>query len=227
MTAARYAVYWAPEPEHPLWQAGCEWLARDPASPALQWPARDATAEPRRYGFHATLKAPMKLREERDATSLVDAVGALAARTRRFMLPALYIAWMQQFLALQPRHHVLPTHPLRQLADACVREFDPWRAPLADDELQRRLADPHLDDAQREAIKHWGHARVFDHWRFHMTLTDSLHYTDPRRDTLLQDAQRHFAAALAEPLGCASLCIFAEPAPGAPFVLTHRFKLAP
>jgi len=226
MTAARYAVYWTPEPDHTLWQAGCEWLARVPSSPVLMWPARDATAEPRRYGFHATLKAPMRLHPERDATSLVDAVRALAERTRRFVMPALRIDWLAGFLALQPRQHLLPSHPLRELADACVRELDPWRAPPTDAELQRRLADPSLDDTQREAITRWGYARVFDHWRFHMTLTDTLADTDPQRDTLLRNAQQHFAAALAEPIGCASLCIFAEPAPDAPFLLTHRFPLA-
>ena len=227
MTAARYAVYWTPEPDHPLWHAGCEWLGRDPAWPVLKWPAHETTAAPRHYGFHATLKAPMVLHPDRDATSLVDAVAALAAHTRRFMMPALQLAWLARFLALRPTHHLLPEHPLRQLADRCVRELDPWRAPTSESELQRRLADPTLVATQREAITRWGYPHVFDHWRFHMTLSDSLADDDRRRDALWHDAQRHFAPALAGPLAFASLCIFAEPAPGAAFVLTHRFKLAP
>ena len=227
MTAARYAVYWTPEPEHPLWHAGCEWLGRDPAWPVLQWPARDATGAPRRYGFHATLKAPMVLHPDQDATSFVDAVAALAARTRRFMMPALKVDWLMQFLALRPSHHLLPAHPLRQLADSCVCDLDPWRALPTDAELRRRLADPALTTGQREAAACWGYAHVFEHWRFHMTLSDPLPDADPRREALWADAQRHFATALAGPLACASLCIFAEPAPDAPFLLTHRFKLAP
>ena len=29
---ARYAAYWAPEDDHVLWRAGCDWLGRDAAS---------------------------------------------------------------------------------------------------------------------------------------------------------------------------------------------------
>ena len=227
MTAARYAVYWTPEPAHPLSQAGREWLGRDAESPLPHRSARDATDGPRRYGFHATLKAPITLNPDQDATSFVDAVAALAARTPRFMMPALRVDWLMQFLALRPTHHLLPQHPLRQLADSCVCDLDPWRALPTDTELRRRLADPALTTNQREAVACWGYPQVFEHWRFHMTLSDPLADQDPRREALQADAQRHFADALAEPLPCASICIFAEPAPGAPFLLTHRFALAP
>ena len=56
----RYGVYWAPQPHHPLWSAGCEWLGRDASRPDKTWPPHAATGTPRRYGFHATMKPPQK-----------------------------------------------------------------------------------------------------------------------------------------------------------------------
>jgi hypothetical protein len=63
----RYALYYAPAPTHRLSRAAALWLGRDPFDPDR--PARtdrprtdvQLTAEPRRYGFHATLKAPFRL----------------------------------------------------------------------------------------------------------------------------------------------------------------------
>jgi hypothetical protein len=52
----RYAVYYAPDPQHPLAQAGCAWLGRDARALApLTLPACDLVRAPWRYGFHATL----------------------------------------------------------------------------------------------------------------------------------------------------------------------------
>ena len=71
----RYALYYAPPPGTALAAFGARWLGRDPdgaeapASPELarvtpgEW--RRAVALPRRYGFHATLKAPFSLAEGR------------------------------------------------------------------------------------------------------------------------------------------------------------------
>ncbi len=70
---ARYAVYFAPDPASPLTRFGASWLGYDVASGApVAQPAvagiaaerlRAITAEPRRYGFHATLKPPFALAE--------------------------------------------------------------------------------------------------------------------------------------------------------------------
>ena len=63
---ARVAVYYAPLPDDPLFAASATWLGRDPESgaPAPQPDIAgiaEVTAEPRLYGFHATLKPPMRL----------------------------------------------------------------------------------------------------------------------------------------------------------------------
>lgn len=228
----RYAVYWAPEPAHALWRAGVEWLGRDPsdsAAPALPGTAREATAAPRRYGFHATLKAPITLRTGASAQDFFDAVHALAQRIPRFAMPRLRVDTLGGFIALRPGEPVEASHALRRLADACVRSLDDWRAPMDAETLQRKLQADGLGPAQQQCVRRWGYAHVFEHWRFHMTLTDTLAHDasgEALRRRLIDEATRHFAAALAAPLACESLCVFVEPAPGAPFVLAQRVPLA-
>jgi len=230
--APRYAVYWAPEPAHALWRAGIDWLGRDASvSPvtARDRTPREATAAPRRYGFHATLKAPIALREGASAAGFLTAVQTLAQQLQRFAMPPLQVATLGGFVALRPALPVDATHALRRLADACVRSLDEWRAPMDAQALQRKLEDDSLNPTQREAIRRWGYPHVFDDWRFHMTLSDALprgDAGDALRQRIAADATRHFAAALGAPLACESLCVFIEHAPGAPFVLAHRVPLA-
>jgi hypothetical protein len=221
----RYAVYYTPPQSHALWHAGCDWLQRDPSSDEARRPTRAHVAEPWRYGFHATLKAPMRLAPGCTEAGLRDAVSQLAQRTPRFVMPALSVQWLGHFLALQPQTPLPPTHPLRRLADACVTELDTWRAEPSPDELQRRLAAP-LDATQRELLQRHGYPHVLDRWRFHMTLSDSLPADAALRDAMHQAASQHFASALRQPLECIALSLFVEPAPGQPFRLLHRDPLA-
>jgi hypothetical protein len=228
MESMRFAVYYAPEPAHPLWKAGCRWLGRDPAQPAFLGSPHEAADEPRRYGFHATLKPPMALRAGATSDRFVDAVRALAARTPRFEMPALEVGTLGRFVALRPVGAVEAAHPLRCLADACVRELDDWRDAAGQD-MQRRLADRSLSPTQKDLLTRWGYPHVFEHWRFHMTLSDTLPDDAggaARRERICEDARRHFGAALQQPLACESVCIFTEPAEGQPFVLSQRLALA-
>ena len=220
----RHAVYFAPPPAHPLWRAGCEWLQRDATAAACPPPLRAHVREPWRYGFHATLKPPMRLAEGRDEASLHQAVAQLAQRTPRFEMPALSVQPLGDFLALQPVTPLPAAHPLRRLADSCVLALDAWRAPPSAQETQRRLKMA-LDDEQRALLQRHGYPHVLGRWRFHMTLTDALPADETLWATLQHEAARHFEAALAEPLVCDAICLFVEPAPGAPFCLAQRFAL--
>src|SRR5690606_24575986 len=72
-TNMRYAIYFTPERDHPLTRKAAQWLGRDafggetlPPSSAAPLSAAEVafqTAAARRYGFHATLKAPFRLAE--------------------------------------------------------------------------------------------------------------------------------------------------------------------
>ena len=222
---SRYALYFAPAATHPLWAAGCDWLGRDPASgaPGAGGPHR---ADPRRYGFHATLKPPFALRDGMTRPQLLAALSHFVDERAPFAMPRLAVAALGDFLALRPvdRDATAAGQPLRALADDCVRLFDDFRRPPSPAEIARRLSAG-LDERQRGNVDRWGYPHVFEHWRFHMTLTDSLG-DDALRTRLLADATRHFADALAAPLRCEGVALFVEDAPGVDFHLLRRFEFA-
>jgi hypothetical protein len=227
MKARRYAVFYAPPAAHPLWRAGCQWLGRDPAgqlSAADTAPSSPELAEPWRYGFHATLKPPMQLRDALQEHDFMAAVQRLAERTAAFMLPPLVVTTLGDFVALRPSQPPAPEHPLRQLADACVRELDDWRAPPTAQERQRRFAHP-LDAEQTALLMRWGYPHVLQRWRMHLTLSNSL--PPDRCQLLLQAARTHFGPALDMAVPVSDLAVYVESAPGAPFVLAQRFALQP
>src|SRR5690242_12425671 len=104
----RYAIYFAPAAESPLWRAGCAWLGWDAAS-KLCIPQPEVsgitagrvhaiTASPRRYGLHATLKPPFHRDHGHDTDELIAAVAALAATCRPFSLPQLEVAMLSDFI---------------------------------------------------------------------------------------------------------------------------------
>jgi hypothetical protein len=220
----RYAVYYAPPEDHALWRAGCAWLGRDPRAGAAATPPSRAHVEvPWRYGFHATLKAPMALADGATEAAFVDAVRRLAAGHAPFAMPPLRVATLGEFVALRPRDALAADHPLRRLADDCVVHLDPWRAAANGAERTRQLRPGH-GERQQANVERYGYAHVLDDWRFHMTLSDPLP-DDDRRDAVLQAALRHLSPALAMPLVCDALCLFVEPLRGAPFELRHRITL--
>ena len=225
----RYALYFAPAAHHPLWTAGCRWLGRDPESGAVGegGPQR---VDPRRYGFHATLKPPFALREGATRAHLLAALAHFVDERAPFAMPALQVDTLGDFIALRPvdAAATAPDQPLRRLADDCVRLFDDLRQPASAAETARRLAAG-LDEAQRGNLARWGYAHVFAQWRFHMTLTDALPRDaqgERRRDELREAARADFAAALAAPLRCDGVALFVEDAPGADLRLARRFDFA-
>ena len=222
---ARVAVYYAPLPDDPLFTAGASWLGRDPESGApLPQPdipnIADITAEPRLYGFHATLKPPMRLAEGRQWLDVVNAATELADRTAPFNLPPLAVHDLFGFLALR---ETVPCPALQALADACVEHLDPLRAAPSDAELARRRRG-NLTAREDAMLMRWGYPHVFDRWRFHMTLSDGL--PADAIVGLLDEATRHFSAALAQPLRCDGVALFVEESAGADFRLLRRFGFA-
>lgn len=224
--APRYAVYLAPPAAHPLWQLGCAWLGRDPAQrPPYPGPAREFVHEPWRYGFHATLKAPMRLAHGIGETLFLAAVRGVAREHSAFVMPRLEVGVLADFLALRPVAAVDAGHPLRRLADDCVTRLDRWRAPLSPTELQRQNK-PGLGARQQALVSTLGYAYVLDDWRCHFTLSDSLAGIDVARAAAWRtEAEQHFGPALDLACTCDALCVFVESAPGAPFELHERVAL--
>lgn len=219
----RVAVYYAPMPDDPLFAAGATWLGRAPESgaptpqpniAALQ----EITAEPRLYGFHATLKPPMRLRPGACWGSLVDATAELAGGIAPFDLPPLAVASVHGFLALR---ETAPSTQLQALADLSVARLDAFRTPPTEHELTRRRRAG-LTAAQDAMLRHWGYPYVFGTWFFHMTLTRRL--TAEERRFYQPAAEQHFARALSEPRRVGGICLFTQD-PGQPFLLARRFPL--
>ena len=109
---ARYAIYYAPSADTPLWRKTAAWLGRDayvgaaterPALAALQGVDLDTlTADPRSYGFHATLKAPFELAAQAAESELLFAAEQFVARQSPFEA-AVAPAALGRFLAFRLR----------------------------------------------------------------------------------------------------------------------------
>ncbi len=220
--SVRAALYWTPTPDDPLNGAANAWLGRDPerniacAQPPIPRIA-EITEAPRHYGFHATLRPPMRLATGWEEFCL--ATETLAATSAAFPLPELEVAELSGFLALRER---VACPALHALADACVVATDPHRLPPTDAEHARRGA-AHLTPREAALLDRWGYPYVMQAWRFHMTLTRRL---DPAEmHLLLPAAKAHFAEALAVPRSVRDIAIFTQ-TQNRPFLIAERFALA-
>ena len=233
--SSRYAVYFAPDRYSPWRSFGAHWLGRDEHdSGVLPQPLVEGispneleriTQEPRRYGFHATLKAPFRLADGHDETRLMSRLGALARQLKPVALSPLKVTTLGAFVALTP--HVagnqLPAD-LQALAAACVTEIDDLRAPLTQQELARRRSTA-LDARQTELLNLYGYPHVLERFRLHMTLTG------PVEAPVAQQVMRAVAPKIAQlnantPLWLDRLCLFVERQPGAPFHRIIDLKLS-
>lgn len=221
---ARVAVYYAPAVDDPLFAEAAVWLGRDPESgaPVPQPDIADieeVTAEPRAYGFHATLKPPMRLAEGRQWFDVMQAADELAAGIAPFELPRLAVSDVHGFLALR---EAVDCPALQALADACVERLDALRAPITQAELARRRRAK-LTARQDEMLVRWGYPYVFDTWFFHMTLTRRLSSEEKR--VFMPAVEDHLARATRLERRVKDICLFVQPAPGEPFVIEERLKL--
>jgi putative phosphonate metabolism protein len=221
---ARVAVYYAPDRHDPLFAASTAWLGRDPETNAVAAQPEIAeiaaiTEEPRLYGFHATLKPPMRLAPGSGWDEFLTSAAALAGSLKAFDLPPLAVMDLHGFLALRETR---PSPELQALADACVERLDALRAPPTPNELARRRRAP-LTTEQDAMLVRWGYPYVFETWFFHMTLTRRL---SPEEKALYRPkAEAHFAQAIATPRRVTGICLFVQPNPGAPFTIAQRLPL--
>ena len=220
--SARYAIYFSPAKHSPWWDFGAQWLGRDECDDkALAQPVltqigltdlNSITAEPRRYGFHATLKAPFHLRDGFSVDALAERVQALASRLRPVSLGPLQLVTLGDFVALTP---VTATAELATLAAACVVELDDLRAPLTAAELARRRIEQ-LSTREQELLRQYGYPYVLERFRFHFTLSDPLP-SATAWSVMLAVAQPVARLNSSVPLVLDRLCLFVEAAPGEAF----------
>ncbi|TIO52273.1 MAG: DUF1045 domain-containing protein [Mesorhizobium sp.] len=223
----RYAIYFTPRQAEPLARIAANWLGRDPFGAATrpveavgELSAAEVafhTASARRYGFHATLKAPFRLASNETEASLRAALDDFAEATPPVVIPRLVVGQIDGFFALVPE---TPFDPLNSFAGEVVRAFDRFRAPLTEAEIERRRPDS-LKPQEFRNLCQWGYPYVFETFRFHMTLSGRV---GPQESLRLRAAiDSLFADVLLHPVPVDALTLFVETEPGAPFmVLSHH-----
>ncbi|MFX0545375.1 DUF1045 domain-containing protein [Roseovarius sp. S1116L3] len=172
----RYAIYWTPAPG-PLAGFGADWLGWDPVTGSerphiatADLPIAQITARPRKYGLHATLKAPFRLATDRTFDGLRSALDRFAGRCAPVQLEGLSLARLGKFLCLRPEGD---SSALTALAADTVQQLDSFRAPLTETEIARRR-HAHLSPEADALMLRWGYPHVMARFRFHVTLTGPL-----------------------------------------------------
>lgn len=226
----RYAVFYAPATDSALWRRAAQWLGRDAATGAMPTAtipgigrARLATvtASARRYGFHATLKPPMTLRTGTTRAGLEAALSRFVEARPPVPLGSLRPALLHGFLALVPAS---PSVALQHFAADCVTGFEPFRAPLSPADRAERLRQGELSGRQVDLLDAYGYPYVMERFQFHMTLADRLPAAE--QPAVLSAAEDWFAPMADENVVLDRLCLFHEPAAGAPFRRVADFPLA-
>ncbi len=226
----RCAVYFAPAINSPWGESGRRWLGRCAMTnerftqPIVEGASADDVAEilaePVRYGWHATLKAPFRLSEGVLVSDLQAALRSLAADLRSVDLPALTVCQLGSFLALKP---ICEAPRVQALAAECVTRLHHFAMPLDAAELARRRR-ANLTLEEEELLKRWGYPWVLNRFRFHFSLTGSLAGVSAAvKQALAAAASAHFEALPTCALD--RLALFVEPTRGAHFVCIDQVKL--
>lgn len=218
----RFAIYYAPRPGA-FADAAAQWLGWDLArgctvvQPDVEGLAT-LTADPRKYGFHGTIKPPFRLTEGVSAAELANRVGQLAQTRRAVQMLGLQMALLEGFLALAPGHHP----DLADLAGEVVRALDPFRAPLTEAEIARRRPE-RLSPRQRDLLAVYGYPYVMEEFQFHLTLSSRLHGKDAPH--VQRAAEAHFSGLIPQPFILQDLCLCGEDQAGR-FHLLNRYALS-
>lgn len=217
----RYAIFFTPPAGDALMLAASAWLGRNAFSgDAVEHPAVRGlglheiafyTALPRRFGFNALIKAPFHLSEGSTEGALLRDLMRFAGTIEPFKLPLLEVGWVGDHFSLVP---TLPSDSMQYLAAAVVQQFDSFRAPLSEAEIERRNPDG-LSAPQFANLHRWGHPHVMDEYRFNMPLTGPVPVPFMGRvERALHDV---FDPLLGAEIAVANLALFVEREPGAPF----------
>lgn len=201
---ARYAIYYCPPQENLLNKAAEEWLGysawlhEEVARPdGLSLPLDQLskiTSKPAVYGFHATLKAPMRLAEDCTFAMLSKAVEECAGILESIDIKVLTLRWIGSFLALVPD---ASSQELQNLSGAIVGQLDSMRAPLTDADIERRNPSK-LTPNQLSHLHQWGYPYVGDEFRFHMTLSGPV--AEEQKQEVENAARQHFGDLIDSPI---------------------------
>jgi hypothetical protein len=226
----RYAIYSAPQTDSSWWRVCSQWLGRDAHSGVLIEPnpikgidqeiLKELTREPRRYGLHATLKAPFQLRKGQTLAELKSTLSRWSLTQKTFDI-ALGLERFRDFFALTPP---VAFDQINILAEDIVRYFDDFREPLPSNEMDKRR-QLGLSADEDALLRRWGYPYVLERFKFHITLTGNLKKLEPSTIDLIEREIRLTLENLkSDRYTVDSVCLFGEPHPGADFLLLERFN---
>jgi putative phosphonate metabolism protein len=225
----RYALYYAPAPRSELGRFGAHLLGYDAFShKTLRFPVDieqalpdwgELTQDPRKYGFHATLKAPFILADGKTEAELLAACAEFAAMPRPIPVIAPVVGAIGDFIAIVPSQ---PFAELQALAADAVSRFDDFRAPLMPQDRTRRNPE-RLTPRQRDYLDRWGYPYVMEEFRFHMTLTGRL--PAQRHEAVLAILRQRLAALDMHSLAVDRLALFRQSDAHSRFRIVRHYNL--
>ncbi len=227
--APRYALYYVAARGNALDRFGAGLLGYDAYSgEELPFPDgieqllpdwREITRDPRKYGFHATLKAPLAVADGKTEAELLAACESFARSPRAIPEIKPVVNEIGDFIAVVPSQR---SAELEQLAADTVNAFDAFRAPLTPADRARRRPEQ-LTPRQRDHLDRWGYPYVMEEFRFHMTLTGRL--PNERRGTVLAELRRRFAAIELATLAIDAIAVFRQQDAKSQFRIVQRYQL--
>jgi len=177
----RYAIYFTPAADHPLYELTAQWLGYDaysgsalptthPDLLALRPTYAEHLSIPARYGAHATIKAPFRLQEGCSEKVLSERFEDFCRAQSRIECAPLRITRLGPFIALMLSES---SDQLDNLATNVVEHFENLGAPMNEAERARRNPDQ-LTERQQRYLNQWGYPYVKEEFRFHISLTSAI-----------------------------------------------------
>jgi len=215
----RYAIYFCPAADTALGQLGHHWLAASPHAPELSGISTERRnallIKARRYGWHATIRAPFTPLTDVAYDDMRRAVISVARVFEPLEL-RLHLHRLAGFLALRPD---VDDEGPRHLAAACLEALMPLCTPLSNEVLLRRSAG--LDADEINLLRNHGYPYVMERYRFHLTL--SAPATEAEESIMRQWLTPRVAELPSTRLDALSIC--REVTPGGAFEWVERIPL--
>jgi len=205
----RYAIFYCPTGD--LASIGASWLGWDSATgeevdhpEGIALDIAALTKTPRKYGLHATLKAPFYLTEDSTLSDVQATAEKFAASQSPLDIGPLALVYQNGFIGLRPSG---PQTELRNFSADIVRRFDSHRAPLSQSDIARRRKS-RLTPQQDAQMLDWGYPYIFDDFHFHLTLTGRVKPDQAER--VIAAIQPMIAHTLPDPFAIDTITIAAQ-----------------
>lgn len=220
----RVAIYWVPDAGSELERFGQTLFAQPPLNEAHPlFPGLDASTvaeavkQPARYGLHATIKAPFRLKAGLSVENLQAELEAFTRRRKCRTSGSLRLTSGNRYITLIPTP---PRFELEWLEAECVTHFDRFRAPLDEEDRARRSLDPGMV-RERQYLEELGYPYVLSAFRFHITLMGPL--SEPGFSRMLE-ALKPVVSAFEKPLVIRELALVGDPGHGGTFQVLSRHR---